>query len=77
MKVFYKTVFLEIVSNENDEIFYIHPVTNAKCEHLNQCFSNWSEMDQEKQKEWNELVEKIKNDEYLFLWVFDDKNKNY
>ena len=44
MKIIYKTAQIEAIT-KGDDLYFIHPLTNQQCEHIEQCLTGWSEQD--------------------------------
>lgn len=59
--------------NDLDEgkMFYIHPLTNSKCENLSQVFSGWSEQDMGFNINWSTLIDNINMDKELMQKAWD------
>ncbi len=45
------------------EICYLHPLTNQKCEDIDQCFYGWCEQDYDEDTKWEKLRLKIREAE--------------
>ena len=68
---------VEFIGNDEDgDLYFFHPLTNAKCESLDQCFSGWSEQDLEIEEEWEKLSEFINNIEDINQEIYYANNKD-
>jgi disulfide oxidoreductase YuzD len=55
-----------VVKPKSDpEIYWIHPLTGAKCQELDQAFQGWQEQNPVVKAQWAELVQNIRNDALL------------
>lgn len=73
----YKTAKIDIMAEfdddcDNIEIYYFHPLTNQKCESIDQCFSGWSEQNNEENKNWDILKNKLENFNELETFACDE-----
>jgi len=53
--------------NEHGEVigdvdtYFLHILTNQRCENVRECFSGWSEQDKKTDEEWETLCQHIEN----------------
>lgn len=73
----YKNVNIEVVCDQDDNIYYYHPMTNEKCQELSQVLQGWSEQDEEEQAEWEKLVELVSDDDILEQRIWDNDGGFY
>lgn len=50
----------DMIDPPND-LHFLHPLTNSKCELIEQCLTGWSEQDSEEQQKWERLIEFIES----------------
>ena len=43
------------------DTYFLHPLTNQRCESVRDCFDGWSEQDEKSAEEWETLCERIEN----------------
>jgi hypothetical protein len=68
-----------VVKPKSDpEIYWIHPLTGAKCQELYQAFQGWQEQNPVVKARWAELLRNIRNDALLSQEICkDDDNRAY
>jgi hypothetical protein len=59
---------------EDGEYFYHHPITNQPLKSIKQIFDGWSEIEEEKNKSWQKLIDCGSNDKMLDEYIRDCEN---
>lgn len=65
------TAILEYDENDEEELYFLHPLNGNKCQNINQCFYGWSEQE-DRDNYWSKLREEIQNDNMLIQKIYDD-----
>jgi len=71
------TAILEYNGNNEEELYFLHPLNGNKCQNINQCFYGWSEQEDRDNYYWSKLREEIKNDNMLIQKIYDDIEIDY
>lgn len=69
-----KIMAIGVWEDKNDEgsFYFLNPYNHSKRQSLEQCFQDWSEQDQEMQKDWGILREKIDELDNLDQHIWDE-----
>ena len=61
---------------EDKEIYYLHPLTNQKCESLQQVYQGWIDRDKKDQENQEKLKHEIKrNLDLIEEWLDDNRRE--
>ena len=55
------------------DTYFLHILTNQRCESVRDCFSGWSEQDEKSAEQWETLCERIENLDGLDEYICDEK----
>jgi hypothetical protein len=76
-KITYKDVEIETV-NVDDNIYFIHPQIGQLCENVEQTFFGWSFQNDELNKDYEILIERIlRNKCDVWLYITNDVDYEY
>jgi len=57
----------------NVDTYFLHILTNQRCENVRDCFSGWSEQDKKSDDDWETLCQHIENLPSLEQIICDEK----
>jgi len=57
----------------NVDTYFLHILTNQRCESVRDCFSGWSEQDKKTDEDWESLCQHIENLPSLEQIICDEK----
>jgi len=57
----------------NVDTYFLHILTNQRCESVRDCFSGWSEQDKKSDEDWETLCQHIENLPSLEQIICDEK----
>ena len=55
------------------DTYFLHILTNQRCESVRDCFDGWSEPDEKSAEEWETLCERIENLGSIEEYICDEK----
>ena len=55
------------------DTYFLHILTNQRCESVRDCFDGWSEQDEKSAEQWETLCERIENLDGLDEYICDEK----
>ena len=58
---------------EDVDTYFLHILTNQRCENVRDCFSGWSEQDKKADEDWETLCQHIEELDGLEEYICDEK----
>ena len=55
------------------DTYFLHILTNQRCESVRDCFDGWSELDEKSAEQWETLYERIENLGSIEEYICDEK----